>query len=55
MVWFALAILVLAIALTAWLIARASRVGTGALLAAVAGFALLWMVGLVNFFALATH
>jgi hypothetical protein len=55
MVWLALAILLLAISVTGWLISKASRVGTGALLAATAGFALLWLVGLVNFFALATH
>jgi hypothetical protein len=55
MVWLAVAILGVAIGLTAWVITRASRAGTGMLLAASAGFALLWLVGLVNFFALATH
>jgi hypothetical protein len=55
MIWLALAILVLAIVMTAWAITKASKAGTGALLAATAGFAVLWLVGLVNFFALATH
>jgi hypothetical protein len=44
-----------AIAITSWVIARAGRAGAGPLLAASAGFALLWLVGLVNFFALASH
>jgi hypothetical protein len=44
-----------AIAITAWVIARASRAGTGPLLATSAGFALLWLIGLVNFFALASR
>ena len=55
MAWVALAILVAAAALTGWVIATARRAGTGILLAATAGFTLLWLVGLVNFFALATH
>jgi hypothetical protein len=55
MIWLAVAMLGAAIAITAWVIARASRAGAGPLLAASAGFALLWLVGLVNFFALASH
>ena len=53
--WAALAILVAALALTVWIITRAARAGTGMLLATSAGFALLWLVGLVNLFALATR
>jgi hypothetical protein len=49
MVWLAVAILGAAVGITAWIIARASRAGTGVLLAASAGFALLWLIGLVNF------
>jgi hypothetical protein len=55
MVWLAVAILGATVGITAWIITRASRAGTGVLLAASAGFALLWLIGLVNFFALATH
>lgn len=55
MVWLALAIFGVAIAITGWVLARASRAGTAVLLAALAGFALLWLVGLVNFFALAAR
>jgi len=55
MVWLGAVVLGVAVGLTAWAIARASRAGTAMLLAASAGFALLWLVGLVNFFALATH
>lgn len=55
MIWLAVAVLGVAIAITAWIIARASRAGTGMLLAASGGFALLWLIGLVNFFALATR
>jgi len=55
MVWLAVAILGAAVGITAWIIARASGAGTGVLLAASAGFALLWLIGLVNFFALATR
>jgi hypothetical protein len=50
-----IALLVAAIAGTAWGIAKARQGGTGVLLAAIAGFAVLWVVGLVNFFALATQ
>jgi hypothetical protein len=48
-------ILVAAIAVTVWVIARARRVGTGVMLAATAGVTLLWLVGLVNLFALASR
>jgi hypothetical protein len=53
--WVALALLIGAVGLTAWLIAKASKAGTGMLLAATAGFALLWIFGIVNLFTLATH
>ena len=53
--WLALALLIGALGLTAWLIARASRAGPAMLLAVTAGFAVLWAVGIVNFLALATH
>ena len=59
MVGFAIAVMVAlligAIAGTGWGIAKAKRAGPGVLLAAIAGFAILWLVGLVNFFALATQ
>jgi hypothetical protein len=59
MVWLATAILIAllvgAIGATAWVLAKARKAGTGVLLAATAGFAVLWLVGLVNFFALATQ
>lgn len=59
MVGFAIAVMIAlligAIAGTAWAIAKAKRAGTGVLLTAIAGFAVLWLVGLVNFFALATQ
>lgn len=59
MIWLAvtlmIALLAGAIGATAWVLTKARRAGTGALLAATAGFALLWLVGLVNFFALATQ
>lgn len=59
MVGFAVAVLlalvVAAIALTVWVVAKARKAGTGVFLAATAGFALLWLVGLVNFFALASQ
>ncbi len=49
------ALLIGALAGTAWAIAKAKRAGTGVMLAAIAGFTVLWLVGLVNFFALATQ
>jgi len=55
MIGLVLAGLGAAVAITAWIISRAGRAGTGMLLAAIAGFTLLWLVGLVNFFALATR
>jgi len=53
--WIALALLLAAIGLTGWIIAMARKAGTAMLLAAVAGFTILWIVGLVNFFELATQ
>ena len=50
-----IALLIGAIAGTAWAIAKARGAGPGVLLAVIAGFAVLWVVGLVNFFALATQ
>jgi hypothetical protein len=53
--WVALALLIAAVGLTAWLITKASKAGTGMLLAATAGFALLWIFGIINLFTLGTH
>ncbi|HUA51584.1 MAG TPA: hypothetical protein VMB81_05440 [Candidatus Sulfotelmatobacter sp.] len=53
--WVALALLIGAIALTAWILSKASKAGTGIMLAATAGFALLWLFGLVNLFSLASQ
>ena len=53
--WIALALLLAAIGVTAWVIHKAHKAGTAMMLAAIAGFTLLWVVGLVNFFELATR
>ena len=55
MMWLVLAILVAALALTGWIITRARRAGTAVMLATTAGFTVLWLVGLVNFLALASY
>jgi len=53
--WVALAFLIAAIAFTAWALTKASKAGTGILLAATAGFLVLWLFGLVNLFSLASQ